>query len=148
MASRRAAANRNGVRSQHPNNEGVDADRLPEGPTLRPPALLPIEQLDTRHLHPGGLCSKGLARLGYFSDLQLDVAQVIVLARPQPAFLGPLLPSLGFALFLRTPRVAPQIGVARFCVGVARLGDRFFSRRLFARGRLFGCGDGLRTRRR
>jgi hypothetical protein len=53
--------------------------------------LVGIEQPDPRHFDPRGLSSKGLAWLGYFPDPSLDVAQVIVMTGPQPAFLGPLL---------------------------------------------------------
>jgi hypothetical protein len=61
----------------------------PKRCAVRPARLILIEQSDPRHLHSRRLGGKSLSRLSFFPDLQLDAAQVIVLARPPLAPLGP-----------------------------------------------------------
>ena len=61
----------------------------PKQCAVRPARLVLVEQSDPRHLHSRRLGGKSLSRLGFFPDLQLDAAQVIVLARPPLAPLGP-----------------------------------------------------------
>ena len=81
-------------------------DAVSRRPTER---LLQTEQADPRHLDPRRLSSKGFARL-YFSE----VTQVIALARPPLAPLGPPLPIAPLLLsVVRLLFLGPLLPIAR-----------------------------------
>src|SRR6478609_5673498 len=97
-------------------------------------SVLVPEQPDARRLDPRRLGRETARRAGLFTDLQFDIAKLVIPATAVAALLHPLLAAFGLALFLGTAQLA-------FDVWIARPGERIVS----------GCGwltgSGLRRGR-
>src|SRR5437879_3450562 len=108
-------------------------------PSSRQPSFR-TEQTKLRRLHSHRLCRE-LSRLGVFPDFLLDRSQFLLLSLP--ALLGPLLATLGPALFRRPLRLrGPRHGKSVFGSGglLARRGLCWRSSSLRIRNRwLDGC---------